>query len=421
MRSLWLALLGLGLCHAARAQEACVSPTADVTSAVLVRESATLDSPVIDRIPSQGQARLLGQVPAWFLVRTASGKRGFASLHWMQPVACPMEDTSDTSYTLDAVDVGTGVALLIRGPDFTVLYDGGSNDDIAKGDKNRLLAYLQEAAPDLQVIDHVILSHPHRDHVELLADVLGGYHVDNLWSSGAFNAICGFRALLVKAAESGVRYHTATANYGHTQVNFAAGCGRGQEQLTVDAGARIASDPIALGAGASMRFLYADGETHSDLNDNSLVVRFDLGNRTLLLVGDAGAGSRADPSADMAEDSIESVLLDCCRQMLASDVLVVGHHGSKTSSRATFLDAVGATDYIVSSGPFKYSGVQLPDQVVIDELTQHGRIWRTDVDDDACKQATDKVGPDADGKAGGCSNVRMTFTDAGIQTRYVER
>jgi len=73
---------------------------------------------------------------------------------------------------MHAIDVGTGLALFVEGADFTLLYDGGSNDDTARGNQNRILAYLKSVRPDLTTLDHVILSHPHKDHVELLPDVL---------------------------------------------------------------------------------------------------------------------------------------------------------------------------------------------------------------------------------------------------------
>src|SRR5689334_423838 len=51
----------------------------------------------------------------------------------------------ELSWELDVLDVGTGLSLLLRGADFSLLYDGGSNDDRATGPHNRVLAYLHEA------------------------------------------------------------------------------------------------------------------------------------------------------------------------------------------------------------------------------------------------------------------------------------
>jgi beta-lactamase superfamily II metal-dependent hydrolase len=72
------------------------------------------------------------------------------------------------------IDVGTGLAVLVRGADFALLYDAGTNDREEK--PLRVLAYLRAAlgasGDDLCVeqgpptgtrvtIDHVVLSHPH--------------------------------------------------------------------------------------------------------------------------------------------------------------------------------------------------------------------------------------------------------------------
>ena len=92
-----------------------------------------------------------------------------------------------------------------------------------------------------------------------------------------------------------------------------------------------------------MTFLYADGSNRPSFNENSLVVRLDLGSKRVLLMGDAEAGGRNLPSTLPSDSSIEGKLLTCCTADLKADVMVVGHHGSKTSSRVKFLNAVGAT------------------------------------------------------------------------------
>src|SRR4029079_9201881 len=107
-----------------------------------------------------------------------------------------------------------------EGPGFTLLYDGGSNDDLADGASNRLVAYLHHARPDLATIDHVILSHPHRDHVQLLPDVLSGYEVRNVWDSGIPNLICPYRAFLRIIRDRHIAYHDAHTAAGPHVVPF---------------------------------------------------------------------------------------------------------------------------------------------------------------------------------------------------------
>jgi competence protein ComEC len=312
--------------------------------------------------------------------------------------------------------VGTGLGILVRGPDFTLVYDGGSNDDLARGPDNRMLAFIRAVAPSLTTIDDLILSHPHRDHVELLPDLFAAYNVKEVWDSGRVNDICGYRAFIHAVHdEPGVKYHNALQSFGTQDYTFAATTCYGQsvsaETISLSLDSRITNAPIALGDFASMTILHADGAPYPSPNDNSLVVRLDLGGTRVLLMGDAQAGGRASPSTAPDPGSIEGALLACCMADLAARVMVVGHHGSKTSSRQALLNAVGASVFVVSSGPTKYGSVTLPDQEVIAELTSRGQVFRTDTNDTACATNPAKIGPDNDGRPGGCDNIRIAIGD----------
>lgn len=172
--------------------------------------------------------------------------------------------------------------------------------------------------------------------------------------------------------------------------------------------------PVALGPGSSMSILWRDATRHADPNENTVVVRLDSGGRRVLLAGDAEAGGRQDPSTLPSPTSIEAGLLRCCAVDMRADVLVVGHHGSMTSSRRAFLDAVGARVFVVSSGPHPYSRAVLPDVAVVAELASRGQLLRTDVDDEACGVAGHKVGPDGDESPGGCSSVLVRLTPSAV-------
>jgi competence protein ComEC len=170
--------------------------------------------------------------------------------------------------------------------------------------------------------------------------------------------------------------------------------------------------PVTLGQGATMTILHADGAHHASFNENSIVLRLDLGGTRVLLEGDAEAGGRQAPTVPPSPSSIEGSLVTCCASELAANILIAAHHGSKTSSRRAFLDAVSASVFVVSSGPKKYQTVVLPDQEIISELASRGQVFRTDVNDAACAANTAKIGPDADGKPGGCDNVRILLSGA---------
>ena len=53
-----------------------------------------------------------------------------------------------------------------------------------------------------------------------------------------------------------------------------------QETVDLVRAGRISDDPVPLGQGAEMTFLHADGSSHSSFNENSLVLRLDLGEVT---------------------------------------------------------------------------------------------------------------------------------------------
>jgi competence protein ComEC len=406
-----------------------VVPSPDVTTRVIVRASPSSQSAQVGSLQPGEELELIGSVPNWHEVRLPNGTTGFVSKRWTRVIATGAPPTppptAAPTFTIDVIDVGTGLAVVVRGPDFTLVYDGGSNDDLARGPGNRMLAYLRAVAPMLTTIDHVILSHPHRDHVELLPDLFGAYEVRQVWDSGRINDICGYRAFLTAVRnESGVQYHNALQDFGTRAYPFVAktcyGTALPAEALTLTHASRIDESPVTLGQNASMTILHADGETHPSPNENSLVVRLDLGTTRVLLMGDAEAGGRQSPAVPPSSTSIEGVLLTCCASDLAAHVLVVGHHGSRTSSRRAFLDAVGASVFVVSSGPVRYGSVVLPDADVIAELDARGDVVRTDTADATCATNPTKIGPDADGRAGGCDNFRLTLgASHGVQVSTI--
>jgi competence protein ComEC len=398
-----------------------VVPSADVTTRVIVRATASSASAQVGSLSPGQQAELLGSVPNWHKVLLPNGRTGFVPKRWtdVRTLGTPPPPAASPTFIIDAVDVGTGLAVLVRGPDFTLLYDAGSNDDKAHGANNRVLAYLKLVVPTLQAIDHIILSHPHTDHAELMGDLFAAYQVRSVWDSGRLHDICGYRYFLTAIRdEPGVQYHNALQDGGTRDYAFAAKrCDTPlpAETVRVALASRMTTDaPIPLGQQATMTILYADGAKHPSPNENSVVVRLNLGTTKVLFTGDAEAGGRKPPADAPLPTSIEGTLLACCASDLAADILIVGHHGSKTSSRKAFLDAVSAKIFVVSSGPTKYSSVTLPDEEIITELGARGQVFRTDVDDQACATNPRKVGADNDGKPGGCDNIRITISATGL-------
>ena len=383
---------------------------------VNVREAASSGTATIDRLEPGEKAELIEVLPAWYLIRLPDGRTGYVSRGW----TVRSDELADFQplYFLHLIDVGTGLAVFIEGPDFTLLYDGGSNDDTARGPRNRLTAYLRHLRPELAGIDHVILSHPHRDHVELLPDVVGSYKIGNIWDSGRTNPICSYRAFLRIIRARQIPYHDAHEGTGSHSVPLSSKLCYGQaeaaETVTFPHASRIEEGAaIPLGTGATLTFLHADASELDSFNENSLVAMVELGRSRILLMGDAEAGGRRSPDILPAPHSVEGELIEHSAAALRADVLVAGHHGSKTSSRTAFLDRVGAYVFLVSAGPTRYASVTLPDREVIDEFAERGTIHRTDIDDQACEADPDKIGTDNDGQPGGCSNILVSIDPDG--------
>jgi beta-lactamase superfamily II metal-dependent hydrolase len=402
-----------------------VAPSNRVTSAVLIRAGPSTETAIVGRLRPGDSALLIGETSGWYQVELDNGLKGYVSKAWTMRIP-ETGATGQSRYQVHVIDVGTGLAVFVEGDDFALLYDAGSQDDLHDRDENRVVAYIAAVRPNLTRIDHLILSHPHKDHLQLMPDVFRRFAIGHVWESGRVNKTDGYCHFLKAAmAEPEVEYHDAIAADTTRSVTFSgSGC---NGTVIVRQGAMMSSAPVSLGAGARMNFLYRDPRPYPDPNGNSVVVRLDLGSKRILLAGDAEGGERALPSEPPQPSSIEAKLVSCCAADLRSDALIVGHHGSLTSSRGLFLDAVGASVYAISSGPYPYKSVRLPDAAIVTALEARGRVLRTDKtdlfqvgdEDQSCELNQNKVGPDADETPGGCDNILIIVEgDDPLTARY---
>jgi len=446
-----------------------VVPSERVQESVTVRATPAATSAAVGTIEVGKSAELLGDVPRWYKVRLADGTEGYVSKAWtvtvetpstpppgptpspappptpspgpssgagivFRPVSAvaqvPHAPPAPGAYRVHLIDVGTGLSVLVQGHDFTLLFDGGSNDDLAGisggQDGDRLVAYLfaalgpsgppdcvpkgdppppQADNPQLP-IQHVVLSHPHRDHAALLKDVLHCYAVANVWESGAVNPEAFYEDFVrTVAADPDVTYHTATAMPADRTVPFPDGGVLFPASVTWTTFAEGTQQ--ALGSGAHFTVLHVDPTLQPsagspDYNFNSVVLRVDLGSRSLLLTGDTTTGVRQAHTTPPT--GAEQDLLAHHAPELHVDILQVAHHGSKTSTRAAFLAAVAPQIALIGAGPKQYGSVVLPDAEVVDALDAAGiKVLRTDDSDQIGCPTADRIGRD-DSTPGGCDN-----------------
>ncbi len=316
------------------------------------------------------------------------------------------------TYRVHLIDVGTGLAILIQGADFAFLYDAGSNDRDEK--PSRVIAYLTAAlgpsgdelcgenAPGTRItIENVMLSHPHFDHASAMDLVLHCYEVHQFWDSGRVNDTVFYRELLAAiGSTAGLTYHTAIDVPERRDVAVKGLTIQIPTWKTFREG-----DEVVLGEGATFKILHAEGKPLKDPNQNSVVIAVQLGATRVLLVGDAESGARRDPSYPVGD--VEELLVDHHAKDIRADILQVGHHGSKTSSRREFLAKVRPSLALISSGPKRYGKTTLPDPEVLEELTAQGAtVLRTDVQDGGCA-TSGKIGGDEG--PGGCDSWVITI------------
>jgi competence protein ComEC len=245
------------------------------------------------------------------------------------------------------LDVGQGDAALIDLPDgrFMVI-DGGGNPTGGPDPGRAVLAKLMRARRRGRV-DVMVLSHPHPDHYGGLRAVLDEVEVRELWDTGQAEA----------ESESKLG-----GDKGEVEVLLDRARRRGAR---VKRPGELCGRPRRFGGAVVEVLAPCPGyDPFYGENDNSFVIRIRYAKRSFLFTGDVEAHS-------------EGLLVERVGDLRA-DVLKVPHHGSRSSSTAQFVEAVGPRLAVVSAGAFNRHGHPAPE--VIQRLEQSGaRVLRLDL------------------------------------------
>lgn len=247
-------------------------------------------------------------------------------------------------------DVGQGDAIFIEAPNGNqILVDGGPGDKIlAKLGRTMLFGD--------RYIDLLVLTHPHADHLDGLLQVARHYKIGAVLETGVGHSISEYEEWHRTLEEKNVPIITAQ---------------RGQKIIFAKTGELDIFSPFASFVGASLK----------NPHDANIVSKLMYGNSSFLLTGDA-------------ERSLEyRLLLESGGLKLysfKSQVLKVGHHGSKTSSSEEFLKAVSPRFAVIQVGRKNRYGH--PAQEVLDRLEAAGtKILRNDLDGDISFQSNGTV------------------------------
>lgn len=201
--------------------------------------------------------------------------------------------------TVHILNVGQGLSLLIESNGHYMLYDGGD-----RSASSYVVSYLKKQG--VSTLDYVIASHYDSDHIN---GVIGALHTFNI------------------EKVLGPDYVHDSKTY-QSFVNQVSAIGKEVIHPAV-------GTTYTLG-GASFQILAPNKSSYSDANNYSIVIQLICGSNKMLIMGDAESDSEAEIISNGTD--------------ISTDVLVVGHHGSGTSTSWNLLQKAVPEYAIISCG-----------------------------------------------------------------------
>jgi competence protein ComEC len=233
---------------------------------------------------------------AWCLAPRGWPLRWAAPLTWLPLLMPAPPGPPEGAFRLTALDIGQGSSILIETAHHALLFDAGPGPESTHAGERVVVPYLQ--ANGVYTLDTLVISHADSDHAGGAPAVLDGVQVRQLLA-----ALAPSNALWAKAREVGA------------------------QSVPCAAGQRWQWD------GVEFSLLWPDaGPLQGKPNAHCCVLRVSTERA-------ASRGLTALLAADI-EAPVERTLLTRERRALHAEVLVVPHHGSKTSSTEPFLDSV---------------------------------------------------------------------------------
>ena len=224
------------------------------------------------------------------------------------------------------IDVGQADSTFIElGNGQTMLIDAGRSSDAST-----IVSYVKNL--QYESIDYVVATHPHDDHIGGMATVLDSFQIGKMYMPKQAHTISAFENMLDVIENKNIDLHTAKAG-----VNI------------------LSSGPIVID------ILAPFADSYSNLNNCSAIVKLTYGKTVMIFTGDS-------------EKEIESQL---GTSNIDADLLKIGHHGSKSSSATSFIEAVSPEIAVISVGEGNSYGHPHAETLAI--LNQVGAdIYRTD-------------------------------------------
>jgi competence protein ComEC len=242
---------------------------------------------------------------AWCLAPAGWPLRWAAPLTWLPLLAPASAAPAEGAFRLTALDIGQGSSIVVETAHHTLLFDAGPGPESTHAGERIVVPYLQAAG--IGALDALVISHADSDHSGGAPAVLESIAV---------------RQLLAGLPPANPLWQTANA--------------KGAQTVRCAAGQHWQWD------GVDFSILWPDpGPLQGRPNAHCCVLRISSGasparNQTPL-------SERVPVTALLAADieaPVERTLLTRDRAALRAQILLVPHHGSKTSSTEPFLDSI---------------------------------------------------------------------------------
>ncbi len=244
------------------------------------------------------------------------------------------QSAKGSELTIRMLDIGQGDSFLLEKDGKFVLIDAGDIEH-----RDAIVQLLQKYK--VKTLSKVVITHPHADHLGGMNAIFKNFKIESIYDDGVVSGTASYKNYLKQIQANKIAYKTLKA--GDTVKFF---------------------DDVSYKVVGPVKDM-KDQKGKEDLNNNSIVGRLTYGDFSMLFTGDA-------------EKEEEATILSQ-KATLASNVLKVGHHGSRTSTSPDFLKAVAPKDAFISCGQGNDYGH--PHKVTVDKLEKAKvNIYRTDRD-----------------------------------------
>ena len=220
-------------------------------------------------------------------------------------------------FRVTAIDVGQGGATLLEFPGGkTMLIDGGGFSDNRVFDVGQRVVAPFLWRKKIASVDVLVLSHPDTDHLGGLIFIARHFNAKALWTNGDANTTWGYDELMRVCRERGIPVRTVDAGVGERAFG------------------KVALSVLHPPSGEGPK---VGADSPDSRNNASLVIKASFGETAFLFTGDI-------------TDQSEKDLVRRNADQLASTVLFVPHHGSRTSSSSALIAAVRPEIAVASAG-----------------------------------------------------------------------